>query len=425
MSRMFALVDCNNFYASCERVFQPELKGVPMAVLSNNDGCLIARSNEVKALGIPMGAPAFKYKDILKKHHVRLFSPNFELYGDMSDRVMNTLCPFTERMESYSIDEAFALLPGMPPEERLPYGQHIRDIILTHTGIPVSIGIARTKTLSKIALEFLKRTPEKTGVIDIARLPDIDSFLAGLSVRDAWGIGRAFTARLERIGIRTVKDLKYADRRQIREALYVNGLRTVLELNDVSCLPLEDVRDPCKSATCSRSFSKEIRSFEELSEAVSAFAARVGEKLRKEKRVASVLQVFVETNRFREKHWYAHMKAAVLPRPTNYTPDLIATAHNALRRIFLPGRNYKRAGVIASELRNDSGGQPNLFGEVDAAALDRRSNLMRTMDAINKRFGRETARSLAEGTKQSWKMKRPMKSPAYTTRITEIPVAKC
>ncbi|MFZ0258153.1 MAG: Y-family DNA polymerase, partial [Gammaproteobacteria bacterium] len=310
---MFALIDGNNFYVSCERVFQPKLESQPVAVLSNNDGCLIARSNEVKALGIPMGAPAFKYKDILRKHHVRLFSPNFELYGDMSDRVMNTLRPFTEQMEIYSIDEAFALLPAMTEEDYESYGQAIRDTVLKQTGIPVSVGIAPTKTLAKIALELVKKTPAKTGVLDIGRLPDLDTQLAGLAVREVWGIGHAFTERLARLGIRTVRDLKSADPRRIRQILHINGLRTVLELNGYACLPLKDTRDPCQSALCSRSFAQAVTSCQELSEAVAAFAARVGEKLRREQRAATLLQVFVETNRFRETDWYANMQAIVLP----------------------------------------------------------------------------------------------------------------
>jgi DNA polymerase V len=422
---MFALVDCNNFYASCERVFQPKLKGVPVAVLSNNDGCVIARSNEVKALGIPMGAPAFKCKALFRKHGVRLFSPNFELYGDMSDRVMRTLRPFTERMEIYSIDEAFALLPTLPPPEYEPWGQAIRHAILKATGIPVSVGIAPTKTLSKIALALIKQTPERTGVLDLSRLPALDRQLASLSVREVWGIGHAFTERLDTVGIRTVKDLKYADERRIKKALHVNGLRTVLELNGRPCLPLTALDAPCKSVICSRSFSRELTTWAELREAVAAFAARAAAKLRQEQRTATILQVFVETNRFKEKDWYANVKAVVLPRSTNYTPDLLAAAQAALRHLFLPDRNYKRAGVLLSELQNDSSSQPDLFGEVDAEALGRRTRLMETLDTINKRFGRDTARFLAEGIRQPWRMKRLLKSPAYTTRLGEIPVARC
>lgn len=425
MTLVLALIDCDNFYASCERVFQPRLESQPVAVLSNNDGCVIARSNEAKALGIPMGAPAFQYRGIFWRHGVKLFSPNFELYGDMSDRVMATLRPFTEQMEIYSIDEAFALLPGLPEEEHESYGQAIRSAVLKHTGIPVSVGIAPTKTLAKIALELIKQTPAKTGVLAIGRLPNLDAQLAGLSVRKVWGIGHAFTARLERLGIRTVQDLKHADLRQVRRILPVNGFRTAMELNGRSCLPLTALDAPCKSVICSRSFSRAVRTFGELSEAVAAFAARAAEKLRKEHRTATILQVFVETNRFKERDWYANVKAVVLPRSTNYTPDLLAAAQEALQHLFIPGRNYKRAGVLLSELQNDSSGQPDLFGETSAGALERRSQLMKTMDAINQRYGQGTARFLAEGTVQPWRMKRLLKSPAYTTQLAEIPVARC
>ena len=278
MPGLFALIDCNNFYVSCERVFYPQLRGEPVAVLSNNDGCLIARSNEVKALSIPMGAPAFQYRVLLRKHNVRLFSPNFELYGDLSDRVMNTLRPLTHRLEVHSIDEAFARLPDLLPAESESWGWRVRGTLLQHTGIPVSVGIARTKTLCKIALTLLKQTPAETGVLDIHRLPDLDASLAGLSVRAVWGIGEAYTKRLERLGLRTVKDFKHADRHRIRKTLHRPGLRTWLELNGQACLPFEETAKPCQSVVCSRSFARALTTLPALQEAIAAFAARVAEK---------------------------------------------------------------------------------------------------------------------------------------------------
>jgi DNA polymerase V len=423
MPQRIALVDCNNFYVSCERVFEPKLRDTPVAVLSNNDGCFIARSNEVKALRIPMGAPAFQYKALIRKHGIRLFSPNFELYGDLSDRVFATLRPFTEGLEVYSIDEAFARLPEMSPKDSEAYGRDIRETILKATGIPVSVGIAPTKTLAKAALALLKQTPERSGVLDIDASPDLDARLDGLPVKEIWGVGHAFAARLERLGIRTAGELKRADQGQIRKVLHVVGLRTVLELNGYSCLTLEEAHDPCQSVLCSRSFSRKVKTIAELSEAVAAVTARAAEKLRKERRVAGVIRVFVETNRFRETDCYENMKSAALPRETNATPDLIAAALSALKGIYLPDRNYKRAGVLMCELRDEKFLQPDLFGS--AEDMKREMKLMTVLDSINKRFGRGTARFLAEGIQQSWKMKRPMKSPAYTTRISEIPVAKC
>jgi DNA polymerase V len=423
MTERIALVDCNNFYVSCERVFQPHLHNTPVAVLSNNDGCFIARSNEVKALGIPMGAPAFQYKALIRKHGIRLFSPNFELYGDLSDRVFATLRPFTEGLEIYSIDEAFARLPARSPQDAEAYGREIRQAILKATGIPVSVGIAPTKTLAKAALALLKQTPERSGVLDIGALPDLDARLDALPVKEIWGVGHAFAARLERLGIRFAGELKRADQGQIRKVLHIVGLRTVLELNGFPCLSLEEVRDPCRSVLCSRSFSREVKTLAELSEAVAAFTARAAEKLRKERRVASVIRVFVEANRFREPDFYENTKSAALPRETNSTPDLIAAALAALKQIYLPDRNYKRAGVLFCELRDEKFLQPDLFG--DAEVMKREMKLMTVLDAINQRFGRGTARFLAEGIEQPWRMKRPLKSPAYTTRIREIPVAKC
>lgn len=422
---MFALVDCNNFYCSCERVFQPKLKQVPVAVLSNNDGCVIARSNEVKAMGVPMGAPYFEYKELFRKQRVRIFSPNFELYGDMSSRVMQTLRPFTERMEIYSIDEAFAMLPVLPAADYAAYGDEIRNTIGRHTGIPVSVGIAPTKTLCKIALELIKRTPAKSGVLDIGTVPDIDARLAEVPVADVWGIGSALTNRLALLGIRSVRDLKYADRRQIKQRLHTPGLRTVLELNGIACLPLEDNDQPCKSVVCSRSFSKEITTFAGLHEAISTFAARAGEKLRQERRRAAVLQIFVETNRFREGERYANMQAVSLPHATNFTPELIAAATVGLKAVFLAGRGYKRAGIVVSGLEVDAGLQPDLFGEASAATLERHAAMMTALDAINRRFGRGTTRFLAEGVTQSWQMKRSLKSPAWTTKLDEVPLISC
>jgi DNA polymerase V len=425
MANMFALIDCNNFYCSCERVFQPKLKDIPVAVLSNNDGCVIARSNEVKALGVPMGAPYFKWKGLFQKNGVRVFSPNFELYGDMSDRVMQTIRPFTERMEIYSIDEAFTLLPDLPQSALSEYSQEMRSTVIKNTGIPVSVGVAPTKTLAKVALELIKKTPTKTGSLDINQMQNIDTHLEKLTVRDVWGIGSALTKRLQEMGILTIRQLKYANERMIKKTLHTPGLRTVMELNGVSCLPLEENDQPSKSVLCSRSFSRPILEYTELREAVSAFASLAGEKLRKEKRNANVLTVFVETGRFKKEHWYRNGKSIPLTRATNFTPDIIAAAEAGLKKIFLPDRSYKRAGILLSELERDSGLQPDLFQEMNTQALERRSRAMSTLDAINKKFGTGAAKFLAEGIQQSWKMKRKLKSPAWTTRLTEIPVAKC
>lgn len=428
MPRPIALVDCNNFYVSCERVFQPRLGAQPVAVLSNNDGCVIARSNEVKALGIPMGAPAFQYAAVFRRHGVRLFSPNFELYGDLSDRVMRTLRPFTERLEVYSIDEAFAELPSLPPDvtDYQAYGESIRRTILRHTGIPVSVGIAPTKTLAKIALELLKRTAAKTGVLDLRHLPDLDRQLAALPVSEVWGIGSALTARLERLGIRTVAELKAADGRLIRKTLHLPGLRTLLELNGLSCLPLAPDAEPCQSVLCSRSFARGITTREQLREAVAAFTARVAEKLRREGRTASLLQVFVASNRFREgAGYYADQQTLSLPQATADTVLMLSATRAAVDRLYRAGCEFKRAGVLAGGLEHAGALQPDLFGEQSVDQLERRHHCLKTLDAINRRYGRGTLRFLAEGTLQSWQMRRLHKSPAYTTRFSELPLVRC
>ncbi len=420
---MFALVDCNNFFVSCERVFNPQLRNVPVAVLSSNDGCVIARSNEVKALGVPMGAPYFKYKALLRQHGARVFSSNFELVGDMSDRVMQTLRPFVEEMEIYSVDEAFVRLPTLPNESYAQYGKRIRETIYRHTGIPVSVGIAPTKTLTKIAGVLIKQTPTKTGVLDIAQVPDVDARLAELSVHKVWGIGSALTRRLEGLNIHTVRDYKYADERLVKKHLHTPGLRTLLELKGVSCLPLAAADEPCKTVLHSRTFSRTVREFADLRGAISTFAAKAGEKLRQKGRIANLLTVFVQTSRFKEA-CYANRKTIALPRATAYSPDLLAAAERGLQQIFLPGHEYKRAGILLTELEADNGLQPDLFAEMDVQQLEKRARMMGALDAINKKFGRDTTRFLAEGATR-WQMRRQMKSPAYTTKLAEIPVVKC
>jgi DNA polymerase V len=306
MPPIFALVDCNNFYASCERVFNPGLKGQPLVVLSNNDGCVVARSNEAKALGIGMGVPEFQIRPVLRAHQVQVFSSNYTLYGDMSQRVMETLEPFSPDLEIYSIDEAFLSLSGFASRNLTEYGRTIRNTVKRWTGIPVSVGIAETKTLAKIANRVAKRTPDIGGVFDLLACPDRDALLGRIAVEDVWGIGPNHARRLKQHGITTALQLRGADDQWIRKHLGIVGLRLVMELRGVSCLDLEQCPSPKQSLTCSRAFGTLISTLAEMEEAVSVYTSRVAEKLRRERLAATVLTVCLSTNEYKEGPQYSN-----------------------------------------------------------------------------------------------------------------------
>ena len=298
MPPIFALVDCNNFYASCERVFNPKLEGKPIVVLSNNDGCVVARSNEAKALGIGMGVPEFQIRPLLRAHHVQVFSSNYTLYGDLSQRVMETLEQFCPDVEIYSIDEAFLGLSGFTSRNLTDYGRTMCSTVKRWTGIPVSVGIAETKTLAKIANRVAKRTPDTGGVFDLLVCPDRDALLGRIAVQDVWGIGPNHARCLAQYGITTALQLRQVDDQWVRKHMGIVGLRLVMELRGVSCLDLEQCPSPKQGLTCSRAFGKPISTLTEMEEAISSYASRVAEKLRGERLAATVLTVFLTTNEF-------------------------------------------------------------------------------------------------------------------------------
>ncbi|MFZ4696351.1 MAG: Y-family DNA polymerase, partial [Verrucomicrobiia bacterium] len=349
MPQLFALVDCNNFYCSCERVFDPSLRGRPLVVLSNNDACIISRSEEAKGLGIRMGTPFFKARDLIRRHRVAVRSSNYALYGDMSQRVMNTLSEFAPAMEVYSIDEAFLLLDEKRADEE--YGAKVRRTVLKWTGIPVSVGIGATKTLAKAANKLSKKDPARHGVLDLAHHPDPDALLATLPCGDVWGIGRRYAKFLIEKGITTALDLKRASRRMIRGRMGVCGERTLQELNGIPCFGLEEFPEANQTMCCARSFSKPITELAALEEAVAEFASRVGEKLRAQRSVAKRLCVLVMHNADPKRHspFHAHAEMALHP-PTADTPALIAAAHRLLRALYKPGTLYKKAGVVLTDL---------------------------------------------------------------------------
>ncbi len=412
--RSIALVDCDNFFASCERVFCPELRGRPLVVLSNNDGCVIARSAEAKRLGIGMGVPAFECEALFRRYGVKVFSSNLALYGDMSHRVMSVLKEFTSHVEIYSIDEAFLALDGY--EGRESELLRLRNRIYQWTGIPVSIGVGTTKTLAKIATRVAK--VRRSHVFNLSSYESVDRALDWVEVGDVWGIGRAGREKLHKRGIRTALDLKKADDKWVLKQLSVTGLRTVHELRGTPCLALEEVRPTRKSVVCSRSFGRRMAGFQPLKEAVATFVSRAGEKLRAENLVATYLTVFIQTSRFSQKdRFYAGHQTYEFLVPTSDSRELISASDQILCSIFRSGFRYAKAGVYLQGLLPDSRVQYNLFQPKKSV---RGALLMRGIDEVNDRFGAETVRFAATGVHRSWKVKSEKRSRSFTTNWKEV-----
>ncbi len=416
MKKVFALADCNNFYASCERVFNPKLEGKPIVVLSNNDGCVIARSNEAKALGIKMGAPAFEIAELIEKNKVNVFSSNFILYGDFSQRVMNTLIQFAKDIEIYSIDEAFLDLSGIH-EDQTSYCKNIRNTIKQWTGIPVSIGIAPSKTLAKIANHIAKKNPEYEGVLDLSNIDIVDDLLKKVPIEDVWGVGRQYSKMLRYYNILTAYDLKNADDKWLRQQTNVTAQRTIFELRGISCMPLEKIIPDRKGICTSRSYSKALRSFSDIQQATANYAARCSEKLRKQNSIARIITVFVMTNRFANTPKYVNGKTLQMPVATNNSSEIIHYATIALQEIYKEGYSYKKSGVILSDFVPEGSYQQSLWDNIDRKRL---SILMKTLDQINNKMGIDTIKIAAQGTQKRWKMRQEKLSPNYTSRWDEL-----
>lgn len=419
---MFALVDCNNFYVSCERVFNPALHGRPVVVLSNNDGCFIARSEEAKAIGLAMGAPAFKSRELLKKHKVAVFSANFALYGDMSSRVMATLSELAPDIEIYSIDEAFLDMSGFKRYDLDHYARSIRKTVRQHTGIPVCIGIAPTKTLAKVANRLAKKNPGFKGVCLLTTEQEIHAALAITQVEDIWGIGRQWSKFLHAQQLHTALDVARAPASWIRKHLHIIGARVQAELNGNSCMQLEMVRPAKKSICTSRSFGRSVTAFDELLQAVATFAGKCAGKLRKEQSAASLLTVFICTSPFNEpekKYWGT--RTVSLPQQTQNSIVLVRAVGVVLESIFRPGYDYKKAGVIVSGLVPVSSSPAilPLFAEEEPIPDGRQKKLMMVMDAINQRYGRGSIHLAAENA-AAWKPHQEMLSPCCTTMWSDI-----
>ena len=415
-----ALIDCNNFYASCERIFNPRLIGKPIVVLSNNDGCIITRSAEAKELGIKMGEPYFKAKKIIDKNNVRVFSSNYSLYGDISQRVMETLARFASDVEIYSIDEAFLGLNGFENYELSKYCQYIRRTIKQWVGIPVSIGVSTTKTLSKIANNLAKKNKEYEGVCILKSWFDINEALKLTPIEDVWGIGRRLSVFLKKYKINTAYDFTQLDKGWIRKNMGVVGEKTFLELCGVSCIELELIPSDKKSCCVSRSFSKPVEKIDDLEESVSSYGTRVAEKVREEGLVAESMSIFVLTNYFnRKEKQYSNSIKLQLPYPTNNSIKIVKRALEGIRKIYREGYRYKKAGVILYGLTKAK--QTRGLLDYDRENSD---SIMNTLDRINERYGSSTIRLASEGVEKSWRMRRENVSPCYTTRFDDLVEAK-
>jgi DNA polymerase V len=398
------------------------LQGKPVVVLSNNDGCVIARSDEAKALGIPMGLPAFKLAALITEQPIEVFSSNYTLYGDLSARVMTTLTQWTPDVEVYSIDEAFLKLAMLPPDALQAYGQMIRATIQQWTGIPVSIGIGSTKTLAKLANRLAKRPVASQGVVALITPVEIEATLARTPIEHLWGIGPGYTRRLKAHDIRTALQLRDVNDRWIRQQLGVVGLRLVWELRGFSCLPLELCPPPKQSLMVSRSFGRPITTVTEMREAVATYTTRAAEKVRRAHVAAGVVTVFLETNRFADEPQYANSVTITLPVATQDTAELIRYALRGIAQLFRAGYHYKKAGVIPTALVPTHQVQTHLFDHKDR---DRSRQLMAAIDAINTQWGTGTVRYAAVGLRPRWIMRCARRSPRYTTQWEELVVVRC
>jgi DNA polymerase V len=414
---MFALVDCNNFYVSCERVFNPALNGKPVIVLSNNDGCVISRSNEAKTLGIKMGEPAFKIAGFLERNQVAVFSSNYCLYGDLSKRVMQTLSEFTPELEIYSIDEAFLDLTGITKDLN-GYAQLIHDTVLQNTGMPVSIGVAPTKTLAKTANYFAKKRPKNQGIMILDSPDKIATALQQFVIDEIWGIGRQYAAMLERIEVRTAADFVKLPDPWIRQKMTVVGLRIKKELEGISCIAMEAIPQAKKAICTSRSFGNNQRELEPLQEAVATFANQCAVKLRRQKTCANQLLVFIHTNGFNPNEpQYAQNFVCKLPTSTNSSIVLIKYALASLKAIYREGFNYKKAGVMVFDLVPNEQAQGSLFDQTD---YDKHTAVMQVFDRVNSKYGTNTLKLATQGSGVRWKLRQEKLSPCYTTRWDDI-----
>lgn len=416
---MYALCDCNNFYASCERVFKPSLNGKPVVVLSNNDGCVIARSQEAKDVGVAMGAPAFEIKELIKLHNVNVFSSNYALYGDLSNRVMSVLGSFAPNFEVYSVDEIFLNFKGMKYINLTEYCKVIRQTVRQNTKIPISIGIAPTKTLAKMANKIAKKKYKNIGVLELTDKDEIEKHLKEFPVSDLWGIGYRYAKLLEKNNISTAFQLMEMNDDWIKKNLTVQGLKLVYELRGIPCIPIEEVAPNKKGICVSRSFGQMANDLKTLEESVATFTNRAAQKLRKQNSNCAAISVFVHTNQFRaDLKQYYNSRYIQIPIPTNDSGELIKWALFGLKQIYKEGYMYKKAGVFIYEITPEDAVQTNLFAELPED--NRKRALNSTVDNLNRIMGRNVVKYAAMGDGKKWKLRQEMLSPCYTTRLNEI-----
>ncbi len=418
-TKKIALIDCNSFYVSCERLFNPKIRKKPVVVLSNNDGCIISRSTEAKALGIKMGEPYFKAKDIIIKNKVNVFSSNYSLYGDLSRRVMRTLKRFNSAIEVYSIDEAFLDLSNFSDDEVEKVGREIRETVLKWTGIPTSIGIAKTKTLSKVANHIAKK--KKSGVTSLIGIENIDPILEKVDINDVWGVGRQLTKFYHKNGIYNAKQLKNKSNTWIKKNSNVLGSRTAMELRGVPCIDLETTQTKRKSCVVSRSFGQRIEKYQELKEAVANYCLNASEKIRSESLIAKSITVFVRTSPFQSRFgYYSNSKTIDFAISTNNSIEIVKTALVALDSIFKNGYRYQKAGVMLTGLSNEDGSK-NLFScEKD----EKIKGLMKSIDNTNYRYGRSTLSLASAGVQKRWNMRREHSSKIDTADFYLLPTIR-
>lgn len=415
---MFALVDCNNFYASCERAFNPYWNGRPVVVLSNNDGCVIARSNEAKKIGIKMGVPAHQIRTEIEQYNIGVFSSNYTLYGDMSNRVMSMLSSYSPNVEIYSIDECFLDFSGFGLYDMKTYGEGIVQSVTKGTGIPVSMGIALTKTLAKVANKFAKKHKGYKGVCIIDTEEKRIEALKRTEISDVWGIGHRHTKRLEQYGVYSAYDFAQMPKAWVRQQMTVVGERTWKELNGEPCIDMEQIAPAKKQICTSRAFGQTIADIEGLKEAVSSFASICAGKLRKQKSCAQSLMVFIHTNNFREDlPQYFKNCVIKLPVPTNSTPEIVHYAIAALLNIYRKGYYFKKAGVILMDIVPDNAIQQNIFDVVDR---EKHKKLMEVVDRLNNGFSRNNLFLAVQDGRRKWKLKQELLSPCYTTKLNDI-----
>ena len=418
-TKKIALIDCNSFYVSCERLFNPKIRNKPVVVLSSNDGCIISRSTEAKTLGIKMGEPYFKAKDIIVKNNVYVFSSNYSLYGDLSRRVMRTLKRFNSEIEIYSIDEAFLDLSNFPDNKIEHIGKEIKDIVLQWTGIPTSIGIAKTKTLSKVANHIAKKT--KSGVVSLIGVKDIDPILEKVEINDIWGVGKQLTKFFIKNGISNAKQLKNVSNTWIKKNSNVLSSRTAMELRGISCIDLETTSSKRKSCVVSRSFAKKVEKLQELQESITSYCLNAAEKIRSESLIAKSITVFIRTSPFQNQFaYYSNSKTIDLPIATDNSIEIVKTALTGLKDIFKNGYRYQKAGIMLSGL-SDLQGSNNLFSSIKD---DKIKNLMKTIDNTNYRFGRSTLSLASAGINKKWNIKRQHYSKIDTSDFHCLPTIK-